>query len=161
MAWTTPRTWTTGELVTAAIMNKHIRDNLNALFSPATDVATITTDITTTNTSFEDATGLSVTLTTAGDTVLAIFTGTIGGDVSTTQVFLDFHDGSVRLGGTEGLIQWNRGTNANEVNGSFSYVITGLTPGSNTIKVQWRINSGTGTIHATNQVSTLRIIEVG
>lgn len=31
MAWTTPRTWTTGELVTAAIMNAHIRDNQNTL----------------------------------------------------------------------------------------------------------------------------------
>lgn len=31
MAWTTPRTWTTGELVTAAIMNAHVRDNFNAL----------------------------------------------------------------------------------------------------------------------------------
>jgi hypothetical protein len=31
MAWTTPRTWTTGELVTAAIMNAHIRDNQNVL----------------------------------------------------------------------------------------------------------------------------------
>ena len=28
MAWTTPRTWTTGELVTAAIMNQHVRDQL-------------------------------------------------------------------------------------------------------------------------------------
>lgn len=28
-SWTTPRTWTTGELVTAAIMNTHVRDNLN------------------------------------------------------------------------------------------------------------------------------------
>lgn len=33
MAWTTPRTWTTGEIVTAAMMNTHVRDNLNALFS--------------------------------------------------------------------------------------------------------------------------------
>lgn len=28
MAWTTPRTYTTGELVTAAILNTHVRDNL-------------------------------------------------------------------------------------------------------------------------------------
>jgi hypothetical protein len=33
MAWTTPRTWTTGEVVTAAMMNTHVRDNLLALFS--------------------------------------------------------------------------------------------------------------------------------
>jgi len=31
MAWTTPRTWVASETVTAAIMNTHIRDNLNAL----------------------------------------------------------------------------------------------------------------------------------
>ena len=29
MAWTDPRDWTTGEVVTAAIMNAHVRDNLN------------------------------------------------------------------------------------------------------------------------------------
>jgi hypothetical protein len=28
MAWTTPRTWVTSELVTAAVMNAHVRDNL-------------------------------------------------------------------------------------------------------------------------------------
>lgn len=28
MAWTTPRTWSTNELVTAALMNTHVRDNL-------------------------------------------------------------------------------------------------------------------------------------
>ena len=33
MAWTAPRTWVTGELVTASIMNAHIRDNFNYLFS--------------------------------------------------------------------------------------------------------------------------------
>ncbi len=160
-AWTTPRTWTTGELVTAAIMNTHIRDNLNALFSPVTGVSTITTDITTTSTSFEYATGLSVTLTTAGDTVLAILTGTFGGSASSVSVFLDIHDGSTLLGGTDGLVQWKRGTNAIENNASFSHIVTGLTPGSNTIKIQWKVSSGTGTFHATNQVTTLRIIEVG
>jgi hypothetical protein len=32
MAWTAPRTWTTGELVTAAQLNTHVRDNLDAAF---------------------------------------------------------------------------------------------------------------------------------
>lgn len=31
MAWSTPRTWTTGETVTAAHMNQEVRDNLNAV----------------------------------------------------------------------------------------------------------------------------------
>src|SRR5687768_10186599 len=30
-AWTTPRTWVTNELVTAAQMNTHVRDNLTEL----------------------------------------------------------------------------------------------------------------------------------
>lgn len=32
MAWTTPRTWVTGETPTAAQFNAHIRDNLNFLY---------------------------------------------------------------------------------------------------------------------------------
>lgn len=31
MAWTTPKTWSPGEKVTAAMMNTHVRDNLNYL----------------------------------------------------------------------------------------------------------------------------------
>jgi hypothetical protein len=38
MAWTAPRTWVTGETVTAALMNAHIRDNLLE-----TSAATVTT----------------------------------------------------------------------------------------------------------------------
>ena len=30
MAWTSPRTWTTAEIVTAAMMNSDVRDNMNA-----------------------------------------------------------------------------------------------------------------------------------
>ena len=33
MAWTSPRTWVTSELVTAALMNVHVRDNLSHLYS--------------------------------------------------------------------------------------------------------------------------------
>lgn len=33
MAWTTPRTWVTGETVTSTIMNTHVRDNLDYLYS--------------------------------------------------------------------------------------------------------------------------------
>lgn len=33
MAWTDPRTWVTNELVTAALMNAHVRDNLDFLYA--------------------------------------------------------------------------------------------------------------------------------
>lgn len=32
MAWTAPQTWTVNQLVTAAMLNTHIRDNLNSMF---------------------------------------------------------------------------------------------------------------------------------
>jgi len=35
MAWTTPRTWVTAEVVTASVFNTHIRDNLEDLFDRA------------------------------------------------------------------------------------------------------------------------------
>lgn len=37
MAWTSPRTWVSGELVTASIMNTYIRDNQNLLKTPIND----------------------------------------------------------------------------------------------------------------------------
>lgn len=33
MAWTSPRTWSVGEVLTAALLNTHLRDNLNFLKS--------------------------------------------------------------------------------------------------------------------------------
>ena len=38
MAWTTPRTWVTAELVTAAIMNTHVRDDLAYLHGDASTI---------------------------------------------------------------------------------------------------------------------------
>lgn len=31
MAWTAPRTWVTGEIVTSGLLNVHVRDNLATL----------------------------------------------------------------------------------------------------------------------------------
>ena len=51
MAWTTPRTWVTSEVPTAAIFNTHVRDNLNylkgtsAAYTPQLDQG-VTTNIT-------------------------------------------------------------------------------------------------------------------
>jgi hypothetical protein len=43
MAWTSPRTWVAGEIVTAALLNTHLRDNLLAAsvwtsYTPATTI---------------------------------------------------------------------------------------------------------------------------
>lgn len=36
ISWTAPRTWGTGEIVTAALLNTHIRDQFNAIGNPWT-----------------------------------------------------------------------------------------------------------------------------
>ena len=65
MAWTTPRTWVTGETVTAALMNTHIRDNLNFLkTNPQSAFAAASADLTLTTTE-TDVTGATVSITTS------------------------------------------------------------------------------------------------
>ena len=47
MAWTTPRTWTVGEIVTASLLNTHVRDNLTAAYQTITNVNTAVTVVNT------------------------------------------------------------------------------------------------------------------
>ena len=43
MAWTTPRTWVPAELVTAALLNAHVRDNLNLVKTQMDDEGALKT----------------------------------------------------------------------------------------------------------------------
>jgi len=59
MAWSSPRTWTTGEVVTAAQMNQEVRDNLNAGLPDGVTAAswTPTLEATSTNPTASSTTG--------------------------------------------------------------------------------------------------------
>ena len=100
MTWTTPKTWQVDELVTATIMNTHIRDNLNALKTPpsADYDCNEAANYATTSTTFVnvDATNLALTITTNGGDVLVHFHGTLQNS-SSARVYLDvaayFDDG--------------------------------------------------------------------
>ncbi len=87
MAWTTPKTWTTGELVTAADLNTHVRDNLTAVFAPSNfqEAVGSSTDFTTTSTSYVDITGMSVSITTVGGNLLVV----VMGHLYTTNISYD------------------------------------------------------------------------
>lgn len=58
MSWTAPRTWVTGEVVTAALLNAHLRDNLLDLLAKVVNVR-LTGDVTTDQVTAQDVTGLS------------------------------------------------------------------------------------------------------
>lgn len=53
MAWTEPRTWIVGEVVTAAMLNTHLRDNLNAI-GPHVRIRKPTTESVTSSTTLQN-----------------------------------------------------------------------------------------------------------
>lgn len=87
MAWTVPRTYVPGELVTASMLNTHVRDNLNELRGPVTGTAAITVgdfrgteeSITTTGTVHNLALGANTTVLRCNNASLLTITGITGG----------------------------------------------------------------------------------
>lgn len=153
MAWTTPKTWTAA-LVTVAELNAHVRDNLAWLKAPTSGVATLAAQITTTSTSFTDATGLSVTMTTSGGNVMCLFTGCVSNSGANQTILTLDADGDAQ-GATDGLMTVT--ANAVSTSASFVYVITGLSAASHTFKIRWRVNSGTATLFADNSSANFKV----
>ena len=146
MGWSQPHSWVAGELVTAALLNTHLRDNLEFLKAPPTALYHVNqaSDYTTTSTSFVDvdATNLALTINTAGGDVLIVFMGYGGG---TGRLYFDVAVDNVRMAGDDGFLS--------AVNGSNSPITLvalkqGLPPGNHTFKLQWKVNSGSGVLYA-------------
>ena len=91
MAWTNPKTWSFGEVLTSTDMNTYVRDNTEFLFDRVVAgigsnvVQTVlTTPHSTTSTSFTDVTNLSVTITPSKNTSKVLIIGTWTGGMSGT-----------------------------------------------------------------------------
>lgn len=172
MAWTTPKTWTVDELVTASMLNTHLRDNLNYLFSGRGGGGTAVLrdnsgQYTTTSTSFVDvdATNLKIDLTLSGTKVLVGFSGVVEHSLGNNRVFFDVDVGGTRHANsfTDGLVMW-RGENGPATMGAaFVVLITGLSTGANTFKLQWKVASGTGRLKSNSTDSPVNFwaMEVG
>lgn len=147
MTWTTPKTWVTGEPLTASDMNTHLRDNLEALKNPPSAQVTLNqaSDYTTTATSFVDVDSgvLSLTISTHGGDVMVAFHGNVG---ATSRVYLNITADGVPIAGDDGIAS-NTGTGDNTLF-SFVRLVTGLAPGPHTFRLQWKVNSGTATLYA-------------
>lgn len=72
MAWTTPRTWVAGEIVTAALMNTHVRDNENVL---VTCVVTADGSVNTLLGNWERSARTTANVTVTSSTVMVNVTG--------------------------------------------------------------------------------------
>ena len=157
MAWTTPKTWVTGEPLTASDMNTHIRDNLDYLKDQVNDAprdsyeVNESSDYTTTSTSFVDvdATNLSLTITTTGRDVLVGFFGSVHQGSGSQYVYFDVDVDGARNGGDDGLIFVRTEAGGNIYHQpSFVVRISGLSAGSHTFKLQWKVSASTGTLYA-------------
>lgn len=141
MAWTTPRTWALGGLVTSTIMNTHLRDNLNALYQRpmATAFFLPTATIGTTGEAWvtADAANIAVALTPNTTRVVVYASMEVAVNQSNSGAGWTLSDGTTRLGDSVyGLV----GTPGNVTrNVTLNGVFTGLATGVNhTFTVQFR-----------------------
>lgn len=155
MVWTTPATWATGETVTAAKMNLHIRDNLNALFTPnyGNGDYTAGANHTTTSTSFAvvDATNITFSVTSAGGMYWLGFCGQAFGATTGVIPYFDIAVDGTRIGDvTIGLCRGSQSTTA----ATFTVIApTVLSAGTRTITLHWRTSSSTLTLASTNGIN--------
>lgn len=106
-------------------------------------------DYTTTSTTFVDvdATNLSLTITTTGGNVMVGYSGTVRIDTVGAHVHLNVDvDGSV-VAADDGIVSM-RSTGVTINSMSFVYLVTGLSAGSHTFKLQWKVSSSTATLYA-------------
>ncbi len=151
MTWTSPRTWSAGETVTPTIMNTHVRDNLNALKAPPTDLYNFDegADYTTTtsaNFTDVDATDLQLSIDTTGGDVLIWFFGTVNLGATAADIYFNVVDNGVAVAANDGLIQLrsNGITNADtsEFPIAFIFLQQSVTAGNHLYKLQWKTSSG-------------------
>jgi hypothetical protein len=128
-------------------------------FTESQTVKLTTGDLTTTSATFVDATGLTVTLTTAAVRCLVLFSAVLlnsGSDKTTFDIAVD----GTRQGQSYGL-GYNGDNPLEAHHTSITYLTGVLTAASHTIKIQWRVDGGTGTMRAatTTTPAILQVIE--
>lgn len=133
MAWTTPKTWATGELVTATDLNTHLRDNLNALFTP-NYVEVAINNFSTTSGSYVDVTGASVDITTKGGNLFVWVAGPPGNNTY-LAISID--------GGAETLLNYN----VPAMSGLLRR-FTGISAATHTVKLRLKASTGTATFYS-------------
>jgi len=146
MAYTVLPTVSPGDTIASATWGNIVKANIEAIKAPPTDHYTVNeaSDYTTTSASFTDidATDLALTITTTGGDVMIGFHG--GFDCSAgANVYVDVDLDGTRIGGDDGIHA--AAVNATDFYGriSFVWLVTSLSAGSHTFKLQWKTSAGT------------------
>lgn len=166
--WTTPNTVTTGAPISASDYNTYQRDNQTYLFSqrPITYLCySGAADKTTTSTSFVavDTTNMRLTATINSGRCMIFVNCEWHSAAFTDKIYADIllDGGSTRAtnGGTNGVCAWYN-TNTNSDRCAFTALFTGLSVGSHTFDLAWKVSTGTGTIRNNGIPVTMTLIEV-
>jgi hypothetical protein len=165
MAWSTPMTAVAGNVFTAAQFNQYVRDLFNetapakasaagqwfistaanALAARTITSASVATSETTTSTSYTDlaTSGPAVATVTGTQALIAPYSAMANSGTGFSVMGVAV-SGSSSIAATDAhAVGGPFGTNGGRVSGLF--LVTGLTPGSNTFTAKYRVLSGTGT----------------
>lgn len=104
-------------------------------------------DITTTSTSLVDLTAATITLTTGANRCLVGFAADVSNSSAGEGAIFNVIVDSTLLLGTAGIKFANPTANL-QTNASFTVMTDTLTAASHTIKIQWMVTAGTGTVRA-------------
>ena len=144
--WTPPRTWNVGELVTAGLLNTHLRDNLEFLYFGNYQIISEGLGQNITSTTFATVPGWNVTITPSSATAkwLFIFTAQWQHSAANGALLLDLHDSVVggRLGGTS-LGLYRDHSFATNVAKTATMVALASVSSARTITLQAATNTGT------------------
>ena len=153
MSWTAPRTWVTGEIVTAAIMNTHIRDNqvdLDRRTSPTE--ATVNTGQSTSSTSYTDLAtagpAVTVTIGATGKALVAIYTS--AANTTNNYALASYAVSGATTVAASDLSSVQHG-NSIAIRAGATLLQTGLSAGSNTFTMKYRKDAGAGTADFTGR----------
>lgn len=139
MAWTTPRTWVTNELVTAAMMNEQLRDNLDYLLTPAAWALQATGAYATTSASYSNVdAALTQVIECHGGRVVCGFSAWLVAVTGNPDVAVGVD------GGSEILVYRSAAHAGIHISGT---VLFGQpSNGNHTFSLRYRINTGTLTL---------------
>lgn len=140
-----------------------MRLNLEYLLNPPHGRALLTGgNYSTTSTSFVDvdSTNAKVEITTSGGPVLVVVTAVVMSSVADGNVCLDLNVGGSREGQTTGLMIVTCRSAGKRHNASFCHLVTGLSAGTHTIKLQWLASPGTGYLLAHSSDSPLELAAI-
>ncbi len=145
--WSQPRSWSVGELTTAALMNQHLRDNLDWLKTPPQGVYNAPTSITITSNVMVDIMS-PITISSAGGGFLVGLQACMSTSAASNYTGFDVQVDGVSQGGTSGIaVYYGVGVNWT-FNVSFVFYVSPKTAGSHTFKLRANVSAGSSSIFA-------------